>query len=139
MELVPMTERHALKFAALAVQQQQRIMKKLAQKARAFASNKENNNAEAKASAALDAKQYEWQEKVRLSREARAIHLIRAFLKGTPYLKVEQSLCFHTRSPAIVVQEYMPFSLTTWEPDFSRKFNAWLAEKLPAEVGEIAA
>ncbi len=126
MEHLPMTERHALKFTALAITQQQRILKKLANQARLFASNKENNNAAHKEAAAADAKHYDWQVKVRLSREARAVHLIRAFLKGLPYLRVENSLKYHTRPAALIVQEYMPFTLTTQQDDFSRAFNAWL-------------
>lgn len=127
MEINKMTERHALKFAALGVAQQQRIMKALAKKARVYAQNKENNNAEKKEAAAASAKQYDWQRRVRLAREARAIHLVRAFLKGTPYAKVENSLKFHTMNPLLVTQEHMPFSVSTMSPNFTREFSNWLA------------
>lgn len=127
MEINNMTERHALKFAALGVTQQQRIMKTLAKKARAYAQNKENNNGEKKELAASNAKQYEWQRRVRLAREARAIHLVRAFLKGTPYARVENSLKFHTMKPLLVTQEHMPFTLSTKKDSFIRDFTNWLA------------
>lgn len=116
-----MAERHALKFALLSTQQQQRIMKKLAQQARNWArQNKMNEDP-------VEAIAYDWQRRVRLSREARAIHLVRCFMKGVPYKKVEQhNRPFHTMSPVIVVVDYMPFSKVMESSEFDNKFRAWV-------------
>ena len=123
-----MTERHALKFTALGITQQQRVMKRLANAARAYAKESQQNSVSAQAN------HYDWQRKVRLSREARAVHLIRAFLKGVPYYRVENSLKFHTRPASIVVQEHMPFTLSTMRDSFSRDFNNWLLEEPSVQV-----
>ena len=115
-----MAERHALKFALLSTQQQQRIMKKLAQQARNWArENKMNEDP-------VEALAYDWQRCVRLSREARALHLVRCFMKGVPYKKVEQANRFHTMSPVIVVVDYMPFSKVMESSEFDNKFRAWV-------------
>lgn len=120
MDSVKMIERHALKFSVLGVTQQQRAMKKLANAARAYAASQQKN------ASSLEANHYDWQRHVRLSREARALHLIRAFLKGVPYNRVEQSNNFHTRPAATIVQEHMPFTMTTMQESFSRNFRNWL-------------
>lgn len=117
----PMTERHALKFAALGVFEQQRVMKRLATQARTHAKETQKN------AASSEADLYDWHRRVRLSREARALQLIRAFLKGTPYKVVEGSNTFHTRPPSIVVQEHMPFTMSTMKASFSKDFNDWVA------------
>ena len=116
-----MLERHALKFAGLAVVQQQRIMRKLANAARAHARDNLKNAESA------EANHYDWHRRVRLSREARAIHLIRAFLKGTPYNRVEQTNCFHTLPPSIIVTDYGPFTYVVQVEGFNKQFNDWVA------------
>ena len=115
-----MLERHALKFAGLAVVQQQRIMKKLANSARAHARDTLQNAESAQAN------HYDWHRRVRLARESRAINLVRAFLKGVPYLKVETSNTFHTLSPSIVVADYLPYSAVMQEEGFSKQFKDWI-------------
>jgi hypothetical protein len=129
MDSLAMIERHALKFAGLAVVQQQRIMKRLANAARIYAASQQKN------ANSLEAQHYDWQRRVRLSRESRAIHLVRAFLKGTPYHKVENGNRFHTMAPHRVVGDYMPFSLSMNQVEFLGQFNAWVE----APVEEVAA
>lgn len=136
MDSLAMIERHALKFAGLAVVQQQRLMKKLANASRAHALSQQKNADSA------EARHYDWQRRVRLSRESRAINLVRAFLKGLPYHKVEVSNNFHTLSPSKVVNDYMPFSFSLQMAEFNGRFNDWLAGKEPVVeevVEEVAA
>ena len=115
-----MLECHALKFAGLAVVQQQRIMKKLAQQARSHAV-KTQKNAES-----AEANHYDWHRRVRLSRESRALNHVRAFLKGTPYKKVEGTLKFHTYKPVAVVTDYLPFSMVMQQEGFNAQFKEWV-------------
>jgi len=130
MKSLNMTERHALKFSALGITQQQRVMKKLAQQARTYSKDTKKNANSA------EADHYDWQRKIRLSREARSIHLIRAFLKGTPYIKVEASNCFHTRPAKLVVLDHMPFTLTTMKEDFSEVFDKWLGGEVDEAIAD---
>lgn len=116
-----MTERHALKFAALAVVEQQRIMKKLANSARKHALDTLKNAESA------EANHYDWQRRVRLARESRAINLIRAFLKNVPYHTVENSNRFHTLKPNVVVNDYGPFTSVVSQEGFNEQFKEWIA------------
>jgi hypothetical protein len=91
------TDKHALRLSHLSVMQQQRALKALAQKQRAY--NKANKaNAESS-----EANTYDWHRKVRLAREARAFNLVRGYLKGIPYRSIEQSLKPHTLEPSLVL------------------------------------
>lgn len=123
-----MIERHALKFAALSVVQQQRAMKKLAASARAF-SKASLENADS-----LEAQHYDWQRRVRLSRESRAINLVRAFLKGVPYKMVENSTKFHTMDPELCVTDYGPFTMTVQEISFNNHFKQWVKGEFRLEA-----
>jgi hypothetical protein len=90
-------DKHALRLSHLSVMQQQRALKALAQKQRAY--NKANKaNAES-----AEANTYDWHRKVRLAHEARAYNLVRGFLKGIPYESIEQSLKESTMMPSLVV------------------------------------
>lgn len=115
-----MLERHALKFASLAVVQQQRIMKKLAHQARSHAVATQKNAESA------EANHYDWHRRVRLSRESRALNLVRAFLKGIPYKKVESSLKFHTQKPVHVINDYMPYSMVMQQEGFNAQLKEWV-------------
>jgi hypothetical protein len=91
------TDKHALRLSHLSVLQQQRALKALAQKQRAY--NKANKaNAES-----AEANTYDWHRKVRLAREARGYNLIRGFLKGLPYSAIEQSNKASTISPLVAI------------------------------------
>ncbi len=86
-------DKHTLRLSHLSVMQQQRALKTLAQKQRAY-------NKATKANAeSSEANTYDWHRKVRLACEARAYNLIRAYLKGIPYKQVEQSLKPTTITP----------------------------------------
>jgi len=98
-----MQQRHALKFAVLSNTQQQRILLNMARAARKRLTEGSNKNE------ADLIKAFDHRRRVTLSRESRATHLIRAFLKGTPYHQVEKGLRKHTLDPHYVVQHY--FSL----------------------------
>lgn len=119
MEDLKMVERHAMKFDLLSTAHQQRIMRKLANNARAYAKEKMNNAESA------EANHFDWQANVRLSRQSRAIHLIRAFLKGTPYHKVEVANNFHTLNPMRVVSDYAPAGYSNWRLSFAHQFMEW--------------
>ncbi len=112
-------DKHALRLSHLSVMQQQRALKALAQKQRAY--NK-TNKANAESS---EANTYDWHRKVRLAREARGYNLIRAFLKGMPYKTVEQSNKVGTISPIFAV-EYA--SAVPWYNNFRmyQSFVEWL-------------
>lgn len=119
-----MIERHALKFALLGVVEQQRIMRKLAKNSRSWAKETLKNAESAQANL------YDWHRRVRLSREARAINLFRAFLKGTPYNKVENSLNIHSLDPLVVVKRYLPctkeFATSKAYDNFEKQFDSWI-------------
>lgn len=76
----------ALKVSVLSIAQQQRTLKRLARDE----SMKRTEGQNTKSTTLID--RYTWHRKVRLAREARLHHLIRAFLKGSPYEKVEHKL-----------------------------------------------
>lgn len=120
MENLKMIERHAMKFDLLSTHQQQRIMRKMASRARAYSKEKQNN------AESTEARHYDWQANVRLARQSRAIHLIRAFLKGTPYQKVEVANNFHTLSPLHVVNDYSPAGYSVFFESFIPQFADWL-------------
>jgi hypothetical protein len=97
-------DKHALRLSHLSVMQQQRALKALAQKQRAY--NKANKaNAESS-----EANTYDWHRTVRLAREARAYNLIRGYLKGIPYKAIEDKLKPSTISPhellTFIIQPY---------------------------------
>jgi hypothetical protein len=75
----------ALKVSVLSIAQQQRTLKRLARDAMVKTAGQNT-----KSTALVD--KYTWHRRVRLSREARLQHLIRAYLKGVPYEKVEHKL-----------------------------------------------
>lgn len=89
------TTKHSLRLSHLSVMQQQRALRNLARACRMR--NKEKLlNGESQ-----EANTYDWHRNVRLKREARAYNLIRAYLKGIPYKKVEQSLKSTTVNPHV--------------------------------------
>jgi hypothetical protein len=69
----------------VSIAQQQRTLKRLARDAMVKTAGQNT-----KSTALVD--KYTWHRRVRLSREARLQHLIRAYLKGVPYEKVEHKL-----------------------------------------------
>jgi len=117
-----MTQRHALKFALLGVMEQQRILRKLESSARAYHTKcvAEGKNEENVKQADI----YAWHRRVKLSREARAIHLYRSFLKGVPYRRVEQSLTEHSLDPIMVFRDY--FSQVFLGKDEWENFCKWV-------------
>lgn len=92
-----MNHRHALKFSLLGIVQQQRILARLEQNYK----KKPLQNAED-----TRADTMRWHRRVRLSREARAINLYRAFLKGLPYLRVETNIRAESLDPVSVFRDY---------------------------------
>ena len=114
----PMITRHALKFDLLSKVQQQRVMKKLASQARNYSKEKLENAPSAEADL------YTWHRRVRLSREARALHLVRAFLKGTPYKRVEQANTEHTLNPIECFGNYI--SADSFAHSMKSEFIKWV-------------
>ncbi len=115
-------DKHALRLSHLSVMQQQRALKALAQKQRAY--NKANKaNAESS-----EANTYDWHRKVRLAREARGLNLMRAYLKGLPYKTVEQSLKPSTLKPidVILFSKDSYYKTDFWV--FWDDFRKWVAE-----------
>jgi hypothetical protein len=100
-----MTERHALKFAAIGVAQQQRILKKLAKSARER-NTRNLGNAESE-----EANCFDWHRNVRLKREARALNLYRGWLKGLAYNQVEQSTRRETLVTSRLPFNFVPYTL----------------------------
>ncbi len=113
------TDRHALRLSHLSVMQQQRALKKLAQQQRAY-SKATKANAES-----AEANTYDWHRKVRLAREARAYHLIRGYLKGTPYKSIEQSLKQSTLTPLAILNISGMFKMDSFWQEWD-KFEEWL-------------
>ncbi len=112
-----LTHRHALKLEALSKAQQARVLKKLERQSRAYHKEHPTN------APTNDADVYAWHRRVRVSREARAIHLVRCFLKNTPYHKVENKITKHTINPIIVFEDY--FSIQRLSDDIRDAFHAW--------------
>ena len=107
----------ALKFKHYSIVEQQRLMRKLAhaRNVRAAGQNSTSSDFVNRAT---------WHSRVKLSREARIIHLFRAFLKGTPYKVVEQKLKDHTLTPMV-----LHFQYGSWSDEFvvdTDKFLVWL-------------
>jgi hypothetical protein len=117
------TDKHALRLSHLSVMQQQRALKALAQKQRAY--NKANKaNAES-----AEANTYDWHRKVRLAREARAYNLIRAYYKGLPYSKVEGKIKGSTLHPMklpAIDNLYTKQDSGAW--DFYLAINNWVGQ-----------
>ena len=113
------TTKHSLRLSHLSVMQQQRALKNLARACRMR--NKEKLlNGESQ-----EANTYDWHRNVRLKREARAYNLIRAYLKGIPYRKVEQSLKPTTITPRLCVNfASSAIMIDSW--DKYNEFRTWL-------------
>lgn len=113
------TTKHSIRLSHLSVMQQQRALKNLAKKARQHSKDKMANAESAEANT------YDWHRKIRLSREARAYNLIRAYLKGIPYKQVEQSIK-PTTIMAISAIEYA--SANPWYSNWEeyQKILEWL-------------
>lgn len=79
------TIQHFFRLQAYTIAQQQRFLRKLASQQRAYAAGKPAANAKENSAGT-----YDFLSRVRLSRQARAVNLFRAFLKGTPYKYVEE-------------------------------------------------
>lgn len=103
-----MVKRHYLKFAAKGVAEQARIMRKLAKAARSRHYERHGNTTDC-----AEANLYDWRRKVTLAREARAINLIRGYLKGLTYEQVENSTRASTINPYSLLSSYLPRS--EWE------------------------
>lgn len=115
------TTKHSLRLSHLSVMQQQRALRNLARACRMR--NKEKLlNGESQ-----EANTYDWHRNVRLKREARAIHLFRAYLKGTPYKSVERNLKSSTMKAWRIVS-FTPTCFTKggfWG-DEEQRFWDWL-------------
>ncbi len=113
------TDKHALRLSHLSVMQQQRALKALAQKQRAY--NKANKaNAES-----AEANTYDWHRKVRLAREARGYNLIRGYLKGLAYKAIEQSLKPSTLPPLYLFAISDMFKVGDFWAEYD-KFRDWI-------------
>ena len=112
----------AATISHLSVIQQQRIMARLVQLRRV----KQASNQKDDLSEDFDHRLV-WQQRVRLSREARMKHLIRAFMKGQPYKEVEASNKISTVHPVILRHNYT----TAYEQRLIplERFKLWLAGK----------
>jgi len=107
--------RHALKFSLLGVIQQQRILARLEKDYKKKPlQNAEDNRADV----------MRWHRRVRLSREARAINLYRAFLKGIPYMKVETNIREESLDPICVFRDY--YNQTMLPKDEWESFVKWV-------------
>lgn len=95
-----MDQRHALKFAQLAIAQQQRIMKKLAKSARIC--NELHNTATSQEEIFFTR-----QARVVLTRDARALNLYRGFLKGLAYKQIENSVRKESITPEKVLEQHL--------------------------------
>lgn len=113
-----MEARHAYKFDLLSKEQQMRTLKKMEQARRKWAKENKNNQMPA------EAEVFSYHRRVKLSREARAIHLFRCFLKGTPYIKVEQKLREHTLFPEFLVLTYL--SGDNFVEAQQKEFGIWM-------------
>lgn len=112
----------AATISHLSVIQQQRIMARLVQLRRV----KQASNQKDDLSEDFDHRLV-WQQRVRLSREARMKHLIRAFMKGQPYKEVEASNKISTVHPVILRHNYT----TAYEQKLIPliRFKEWLDGK----------
>ena len=79
----------ALRISLMSNTQQQRTLRNLAR-----AKNQKAQGQNSTSNYAVDS--FTWHRRVRLSRESRMMHLIRAYLKGTPYSAIEGVLREHT-------------------------------------------
>lgn len=117
--MLKLEHRHALKFEQLSKEHQARTLKKLEIQSRKWAKDtKQNVNPQADV--------YAWHRRVRVAREARAIHLFRCFLKGTPYKKVEHKLKDGQLDPYQVCVDYM--SNNNYVAQLDEEFDKWLNE-----------
>lgn len=88
-----------LRIQANSIAQQQRILRNMARAA--------NHRTDGKNSTGnVLADRLTWHRRIKLAREARITHLIRAYLKGTPYSAVESKLTVHTIEPLHLLFTY---------------------------------
>lgn len=99
-----------------------RTLRKLENQARKWAKDTQQN------ATSTQADILSYHRKVKLSREARAINLFRAFLKGIPYKKVEASLRAHTLHPEFLMGSYLTYD-NLLEQHYENMFNWFQAEK----------
>lgn len=116
------TTKHSLKLSHLSVVQQQRALKRLAQDARKYSKDKKAN------AESPEANTYDWHRNVRLKREARAYNLIRAYLKGTPYKQVEQSLKPTTITAYVAIMSSSAYACFKWADHVA--IEQWIAPEM---------
>jgi hypothetical protein len=115
-----------LRIQANSIAQQQRILRNLARVANQRASGQNSTGN-------VLADRFSWHRRIKLAREARITHLIRAFIKGTPYSAVEHKLTVHTIPPLELMFMYASKGLTDMIGDVG-EFLKWLGYAGPDEV-----
>lgn len=115
-------DRMAARLAHLSLVKQQRAMRAYASRQRALAKEKPSNEQSVAGGRA------DWAARVQLARQARATHLFRAFLKGTPYARVEAKLRESTLHAQSVIDLYYPADKRWGEKPISMMLEQWLSQ-----------
>jgi hypothetical protein len=116
-------DRMLARLSHLSIIQQQRIM-------RARAARRRHEEAKTKTNTPAPVfSRADWYAKVQLARQARALHLLRAFMKGQPYKQIEKNIRDTTMQPGRLLWSYLPcIPRFSKDPAFIDMLLAWLKE-----------